>query len=86
MNSRSTHEDHTRFQTKMGKVYTRFQTKTAQNPTRSGGTYLYSLYKGVLQGVENDFGTTCTCGTTCKSNRGVYDPKAFKFIVKDIFG
>ena len=25
-------ENHTRFQTKMGKVYTRFQTKTAQKP------------------------------------------------------
>ena len=31
----------------MGKVYTRFQTKTAQKPTRWGGTYLYSLDKGV---------------------------------------
>ena len=28
--SRSSLENHTRFQTKMGKVYTRFQTKTAQ--------------------------------------------------------
>ena len=28
--SDSTLENHTRFQTKMGKVYTRFQTKTAQ--------------------------------------------------------
>ena len=31
----------------MVKVYTRFQTKTAQKPTRWGGTYLYGLYKGV---------------------------------------
>ena len=31
----------------MGKAYTRFQTKTAENPTRWGGTYLYSLYKEV---------------------------------------
>ena len=31
----------------MGKVYTRFQIKTTQNPTRWGGSYLYSLYKGV---------------------------------------
>ena len=29
---RSSLENHTRFQTKMGKVYTRFQTKTAQDP------------------------------------------------------
>ena len=32
IHSRSSPENHTRFQTKMGKVYTRFQTKTAQNP------------------------------------------------------
>ena len=30
---RSSRENHTRFQTKMSKVYTRFQTKTAQKPT-----------------------------------------------------
>ena len=30
-------------QTKMGKVYTRFQNKTAQKPSRWGGTYLYGL-------------------------------------------
>ena len=29
-------ENHTRFQTKMGKVYTRFQTKTAQKPYLTG--------------------------------------------------
>ena len=29
-------ENHTRFQTKMGKVYTRFQTKTAQRPYPMG--------------------------------------------------
>ena len=46
--SRSCLKNHTRFQTKMGKLYTCFQTKTAQNPTRWGGTYLRSLYKGVL--------------------------------------
>ena len=35
----------------MNKVYNRFQTKTAQNVkncTLCGGTYRYSLYKGVL--------------------------------------
>ena len=32
VHSRSSLENHTRFQTKMSKVYTRFQTKTAQNP------------------------------------------------------
>ena len=45
--SRSSLKKHTRFQTKLGNVYTRFQTTTAQNPTRWGDTYLYSLYKGV---------------------------------------
>ena len=45
---RSSLKIHTRFQTKMGKVYNRFQTKTAQNPTRWGGKYLYRLYKGVF--------------------------------------
>ena len=37
--------NHTRFQTKMGKIYSRFQTKTAA--THWVGTYLYGLYKGV---------------------------------------
>ena len=45
--SRIFFENPTRFQTKMGKVYTRFQTKTTQNPTRWGGTYPYGVYKGV---------------------------------------
>ena len=45
---RSSLENHTRFQTKMGKVYTRFQTKTALKPYLiGGGTYLSGLYKGV---------------------------------------
>ena len=41
----SSRKNHTRFQTKMGKVYTRFQTKTEQKPTQwvgRGGTYPYS--------------------------------------------
>ena len=45
---RSSLENHTRFQTKMGKVYTLFQIKTAQKhyPILGwGGTYLYGLYK-----------------------------------------
>ena len=45
--SRIFFENPTRFQTKMGKVYTRFQTKTTQNPTRWGGTYLHGAYMGV---------------------------------------
>ena len=36
VHSRSSLENHTRFQTKMGKVYTRFQTKTAQKPYPMG--------------------------------------------------
>ena len=50
IHSRSSPEKHTRFQTKMDKVYPRFQTKTAQKPYPMGSyipTYLYSLYKGV---------------------------------------
>ena len=34
--SRSSLENYTRFQTKMGKVYTRFQTKKAQTPVPLG--------------------------------------------------
>ena len=45
--SRGSLENHTRFKTIMVKIYTRFQTKTAQNHTLWGGTYLYSLYRGV---------------------------------------
>ena len=48
IHSHSSLENHTRFQTKMGKVYTRFQTKTAQKhyPILGwGGTYLCGLYK-----------------------------------------
>ena len=39
MHSRSTLENQTRFQTKMGKVYTPFQTKKDKKPTPWGGTY-----------------------------------------------
>ena len=46
IHSRSSLKNHTRFQTKMGKVYTRFQTKTAQKPFSMGD--IYSLFKGVL--------------------------------------
>ena len=42
---RSSLKSHTRFQTKMGKVYTRFQTKTAQKPYPMGSTYLYSYIR-----------------------------------------
>ena len=37
---RSSFVNHTQFQTKMGKIYTRFQIKTSQKPVW-GGTYLY---------------------------------------------
>ena len=50
IHSRSSLENHTRFKTKIGEVYTPFQTRTAQKSYpmgRWGGTYLYSLYKGV---------------------------------------
>ena len=47
IHSSSSLEKHSRFQTKMGKVYTRFRPKRRRNPTRWGGTYLYGSYKGV---------------------------------------
>ena len=37
IHSRSSLKNHTQFQTKMGKVYTRFQTKTAQKPHSKEG-------------------------------------------------
>ena len=49
-------ENHTRFQTKMGKMYTRFQTKTAQKPYPMGRhipIWLYGLYKGVPPWVSS---------------------------------
>ena len=51
IHSRSSIENDTRFQTKMGKMYTRFQTKTAKKYILRGGTYLYGLYKGVPPGT-----------------------------------
>ena len=51
IHSRSSLENHTLFQTKMGKVYTRFQTKTAQKPYPMGRTYLYGLYERLPLGV-----------------------------------
>ena len=36
MYSRTSLENHTRFQSKIGKVYTHFQTKTAQKPYPMG--------------------------------------------------
>ena len=41
IHSRSSLENHTRFQTKMGKVYTRFQTKTAQKTLPDGAAHTY---------------------------------------------
>ena len=52
IHSRSSIENDTRFQTKMGKMQTRFQTKTAKNIYFvRGGTYLYGLYRGVSPGT-----------------------------------
>ena len=47
VHSCSSLKNHTRFQTKMGKVYTRFQNKRRKNPTLSGGTYLYGSYNEI---------------------------------------
>ena len=45
--------NYTRFKTIMVKIYTRFQTKTAKKHTLWGGTYLYSLYRGVTPPGHN---------------------------------
>ena len=49
VHSRSSLKNHTRFQTKMGEVYTRFQTKTAQKPYHWEWHIpkIYILYKEV---------------------------------------
>ena len=47
IDSRSSLKNHTRFQTKMGKVWPVFRPQRRKTPTRWGGTCLYSLYKGV---------------------------------------
>jgi len=47
IHSRSSLKNHTRFQTKMGKSEYPFSDQTGKNPSRWGGTYLYSWYKGV---------------------------------------
>ena len=44
IHSRSSLENHTRFQTKIGKVFTRFQTKTAQNHYPMGAAHTYMAY------------------------------------------
>ena len=52
IHSRSSLKSHTRFQTKMGKVYTRFQTKRAQKPYPMGNTYLYSYIREYPPGLN----------------------------------
>ena len=47
IHSYSSLENHIRFQTKIFKVCTCFRQKWHKNPTRWGGTYLYSLCKEV---------------------------------------
>ena len=44
IHSHSSLENHTRFQTKMGKVYTRLQTKTAQKPHPRGAAHTCIAY------------------------------------------
>ena len=57
IHSRSSLKNYTRFQTKMGKVYTSFQTKTKTLP--DGAEHTYIAHKGVspprLQGTEYIF-------------------------------
>ena len=44
VHSRSYPENHTRFQTKMGKLYIRLQTKIAQKPLPDGAAHTYMAY------------------------------------------
>ena len=44
IHSRSSLENHTQFQTKMGKVYTRFQTKTAKKTLPDGEAHTHIAY------------------------------------------
>ena len=70
--SRSSLEKHTRFKTKIGEVYTPVQTKTAQTPYpmgRWGGTYLYSLYKGVSSPPPPPPGRLLLLSLTLMKNR-----------------
>ena len=46
-------EDHTRFQTEVGKVYTRFQTEKAQKPYPLERHLPYWLIQGIPTGVLN---------------------------------
>ena len=61
IHSHSSLENHTRFQTKMGKVYTRFQTKTAQKPYPPDGAantdtaYLWEYPPGDIHIVSEIF-------------------------------
>ena len=48
--SRSSLENHTRFQTKWAKCIPVFRSKRRKNPTRWGRTYLDGLYNGVPPG------------------------------------
>ena len=54
IHSRSSLENHTRFQTKIAKVYLYtlvFRPRRHKNRTFLGGIYIYGLYKGVPQGI-----------------------------------
>ena len=50
IHSRSSLKNHTRFQTKMGKMYTRFQTKTAQKLTRWAALTYKTFIREYLRG------------------------------------
>ena len=76
VHSRSSLENHTRFQTRVSKIYNPFQTKRAQKPYPLGDTYLYDLYRGVPPRVQKR-GLCATSQLNC-SGRGApynYDKK-----------
>ena len=57
IHSHSSLENHTRFQTKMGKVYTRLQTKTAQKPHPRGAAHTCIAY--IREFPPGGAGTKC---------------------------
>ena len=75
IHSRSSLENHSRLQTKMGKVYTRFQTKTAQQPYPTGRHIPKGLLPpppggGVILSLRNSVSKVLQRGASCDSYGG----------------
>ena len=70
---------HTQFKTRVHKPYPisdqngRIQTKTAKKPYLWRGTYLYSLYKGLLPGAKNALQITSLAANASKTNKDSHE-------------